>query len=418
MKYFTVLFFALFLFSCQEKNISPTCMITSPDHGTIFKKGEVVSVLVEANDEDGLITEVGILLNKNPLDIKSSSPYEFTVNTENLELGKHEISAYAIDDGGFSTSTFLNFHIEIFVAEIQVDSLINVSESSATIRGSVTDSGGGEIIKQGICWATSENPTTADSVKLITGSSLEMETEISGLLPNTLYYFRFFAENESGISYSENTAAKTGFLMETFQDSRDGLGYKSVKIGELTWMAENLKYLPNVKQPTQGSISSDVKYVYGQIACGCLGKAKANENYKIYGALYNYVSANEVCPEGWRLPSDDEWQSLANLISTNNQGYQNTEGSFENVGKHLKSAELWNESETGIDDYGFSALPGGFRDSESLSFLGLTNEAYFWTASAQSDSTAWAQTIKADDSSLYKQEFAKSNGFSVRCVKD
>jgi uncharacterized protein (TIGR02145 family) len=183
-------------------------------------------------------------------------------------------------------------------------------------------------------------------------------------------------------------------------------------------MAENLKYLPNVKPPSQGSSTSDYKYVYGQTACGCLGKAKANENYKIYGALYNFVSASQICPDGWRLPTDDEWESLAAIISNNNSGYENTEGTYQNVGNHLKSGELWNESETGIDDYGFSALPGGFRNTESSSFLGLTNEVYFWTATIQSDTTAWARTIKADDSALYRETFLKSHGFSVRCVKE
>ncbi|MDR0516273.1 MAG: hypothetical protein LBH25_04440 [Fibromonadaceae bacterium] len=117
--------------------------------------------------------------------------------------------------------------------------------------------------------------------------------------------------------------------------------YKTVKIGTQTWMAENLNY------NTEGS------------------KCYENEpaNCEKYGRLYNWETAKEVCPSGWHLPSNEEWDKLYRFAD----GTSGTESPYKSktAGKYLKSKEGWNDdygkSGNGLDVFGFSALPGGDR---------------------------------------------------------
>jgi len=112
----------------------------------------------------------------------------------------------------------------------------------------------------------------------------------------------------------------------TFTDQRDNKLYKTVKIGEQVWMAENLVY------DAEGS------KVYGNDP----------ENCQKYGKLYNWETAMRICPEGWHLPSKEEWQTLVDFA-----------GGEKVAGKKLKAKRDWRHFGTGTDDFGFSALPGG-----------------------------------------------------------
>ncbi|MDR2694074.1 MAG: fibrobacter succinogenes major paralogous domain-containing protein, partial [Chitinispirillales bacterium] len=115
----------------------------------------------------------------------------------------------------------------------------------------------------------------------------------------------------------------------TFTDSRDGKTYNTVKIGKQTWMAENLNY---------GTSSGSWCYNDRDSYC------------KKYGRLYEWETAKKTCPSGWHLPSRQEWEALVTYA-----------GGYEAAGKRLKSTIGWNDSGSGTDDYGFSALPGGGR---------------------------------------------------------
>ncbi|MDR0517648.1 MAG: hypothetical protein LBH25_11450 [Fibromonadaceae bacterium] len=125
----------------------------------------------------------------------------------------------------------------------------------------------------------------------------------------------------------------------SFTDSRDKKTYKTVKIGEQTWMAENLKY--NAK----GSKCYDNK----------------EENCQKYGRLYNWETAKKACPSGWHLPSNEEWDKLYRYAD----GDKGTGSPYmsETAGKLLKSSSGWYNGGNGTDAYNFSALPGGFGNS-------------------------------------------------------
>ena len=185
-----------------------------------------------------------------------------------------------------------------------------------------------------------------------------------------------------------------------FTDSRDGTEYKRVAIGNQVWMAENLNYdIPNN--------TTDV--CYGSSADSC---AK-------YGRLYNWSTAMNrassssrspsgvqgVCPVGWHIPSDAEWTTLVNYVG-------------DSAGKKLKSTSGWDRNGNGTDDYGWSALPGGYGDSYGkFSNAGIDGSWWSTTVNAATDG-AWRRFMGYYFEDVNRSDYDKSLLFSVRCAQD
>ena len=169
-----------------------------------------------------------------------------------------------------------------------------------------------------------------------------------------------------------------------FTDSRDGKKYKTVVIGNQTWMAENLNYeMAN-------------SYCYGNDVKKCTKKN---------GRLYTWTAAMSACPKGWHLPSDDEWWSLI----------ETTESSFGYGGK-LKS---WYDG--GWDAYGFSAFLVGYKSYRLDSFDGYAQSAMFWSSTEcdSHDNEAYHMSLNyRSNSDASVADNDKDYGFSVRCLKD
>ena len=102
-------------------------------------------------------------------------------------------------------------------------------------------------------------------------------------------------------------------VITDFTDVRDGMVYKTVKIGDQIWMAENLKYLPDVFPRQIVSETEPLYYVYDFDGTS-VEEAKQSDLYFIYGALYNWEAAQLASPAGWHLPSEDEWTILINHL--------------------------------------------------------------------------------------------------------
>jgi len=198
----------------------------------------------------------------------------------------------------------------------------------------------------------------------------------------------------------------------TFTDERDGREYKWVKIGDQIWMAENLAYVPYVCAPdSQCGI-----WIYGYDGEGSYGT-----NYHTYGALYDWETAMEVCPEGWHLPSDEEWMELERFL-----GMKEDELYRENVlrgkeanvaGKLGAGSELWYEkNDISTNETDFSAKPGGMRVSDGW-FHSINETAYFWTSSNNKNNyEVTHRTIGS--SGVIRFFLLKEQGLSVRCIKD
>jgi len=245
----------------------------------------------------------------------------------------------------------------------------------------------------------------------------------------------------------------------TFIDNRDGKIYKSVKIGNQTWMAENLAYLPAVYPPEDNSFTDLRYYVYDYQGTD-KEQAEQTENYKNWGVLYNAIAATQgnVCPDGWHLPSDDEWWILANFIR-NDLGlpeYLFWDGPYSAelraIGGYMKTINGWlvdpNFGNTDVygypiivdDIYGFSGKPAGIINCYPLPnntwFDGATAWFGCWSSTTSSwepycpiyDPTwdpAWSKTTYHEWFTcniigyyqIYKTRSA-TMGNSIRCVKD
>jgi len=175
-----------------------------------------------------------------------------------------------------------------------------------------------------------------------------------------------------------------------FVDTRDNQQYNWVEIGEQIWMVENLKFT------SSGSWSNH-----------------------IFGRLYNWRSANKACPDGWHLPSDEEWNTLEGNLGMKNSEILKFGYRGDSEGGRLKesSRAQWMTPNTGAtNETGFSALPGGLYSSGIVIYTG--ERAYFWTSTKDSFSDYLSRSLDFDKATVYRGANPKKHGLSVRCVKD
>ena len=176
-------------------------------------------------------------------------------------------------------------------------------------------------------------------------------------------------------------AALLSACSESFTDPRDGQSYDIVKIGSLTWFAENLNFA------TGGSV------------CPEGDSRKCSE----YGRLYTWDDARTACPEGWRLPDSADFATLVEQA-----------GGAAVAGEKLKSSSGWFKKGNGSDVLGFNALPAGYRGEK---YDGIGGYAYFWSATATPDDLAYYLFLDFSSKATSMNAFPKSDARSVRCVR-
>jgi uncharacterized protein (TIGR02145 family) len=201
----------------------------------------------------------------------------------------------------------------------------------------------------------------------------------------------------------------------TLTDTRDGRVYQTITIGEQTWMAENLAYLPAVDYVGTGLFEQECHYVYGYNGINP-DEARANTNYSEFGALYNWIAAKSACPAGWHLPTDGEWMKLEKYLGMADNELQSREWRITGeTAQKIKSASGWKRG-NGTNESGFNVLPAGCRGYAGFESKGYC--AYFWTASTIDGDNGWRRGICSDSNGISRQEDRRYFGCSVRCVKD
>ena len=188
----------------------------------------------------------------------------------------------------------------------------------------------------------------------------------------------------------------------------DGNVYHTVKIGDQTWMVENLKVshlndgtaIPELKENDLWANADIARCWYNNDA----------ENQKDFGALYNWktVATHKLAPKGWHVATKEEWDKLAEYL-----------GGADVAGGKLKEkgTEHWNNPNIATNESGFSALGGGMRDL-SGNFMGFKLYGYFWTPEKLDDANARAMYVGANTEKLSAGGDFIWSGFSVRCIKD
>jgi uncharacterized protein (TIGR02145 family) len=215
----------------------------------------------------------------------------------------------------------------------------------------------------------------------------------------------------------------------SFIDPRDGHIYKTVKIGNQVWMAENLK-TTKYEDGTAIPLVTNNKVWPNLYSPGYCWYDNDEANYKdLYGALYNWYSVNKsnLCPTGWHVPDDAEWTTLENYLITNGYNYDGTTIGNK-IAKSLASTYGWNYSQTtgtvGNTDYaakrnstGFTALPGGYRQYDGT-FTSIGSFGFWWSVTETGAASAWQYSLRFSSSNGNKAETHRMYGFSVRCLKD
>ncbi len=215
----------------------------------------------------------------------------------------------------------------------------------------------------------------------------------------------------------------------------DGNEYRTIRIGEQIWMAENLKVTryPNgdaiflIKDSTSWDALADADKAFCWFDNDTL-------NFTEYGALYTWSSAMNgaascdynpswvqgVCPDGFHLPSEAEWQELeVSLGMSEAEAGSSWRERGESVGQKLKESGTlhWKWPNEGANnESGFTALPGRQREDNGNFWGEMGHAGYFWSSAEQNDSKAWIRSLYYDNY-IQRDGFYKKSGFSVRCVK-
>ncbi len=298
------------------------------------------------------------------------------------------------------------------VPELVTYEVTDITRTTATCGGNITDDGGATVTARGVCWSTSQMPKISDN-KTDDGTGAGSFTSvITGLTGSTTCYVRAYATNSAGTGYGSvmSFATQEAILTGTVTDI-DGNIYQTVKIGDQWWMAENLKVthyrngdaIPKVTDADQWFILNTGAY--------CIYNNDIN-NADTYGNLYNWYAVNDsrnIAPSGWHMPSNAEWQTLIDYLG----GESVTGGKLKETG-----TTHWDSPNKGAtNESGFAALPGGYRYDNGF-FYSLGGFANFWSSSELDSGYAWYQRLYYDITDVGHVSYSKKGGFSVRLVRD
>ena len=210
---------------------------------------------------------------------------------------------------------------------------------------------------------------------------------------------------------------KTGTMTDI-----DGNIYQTIQIGNQTWMAENLKvthYRNGDAIPTGYSNSE-----WTNLSTGAYSVYDNNEsNADTYGYLYNWYAVDDtrnIAPEGWHIPTDEEWMELEMVLGMSESEANSTGWRGTDEGGKLKETGTshWNSPNTGAtNESGFTALPGGYRGSSNGNYNYVGTDGYFWSSTVFAGN-AWRRGLYYANSEVYRTSYGKRGGFAIRLLRD
>jgi uncharacterized protein (TIGR02145 family) len=323
------------------------------------------------------------------------------------------VRAYAINSYGIAYGNQVKFTTPLWVQAPTVTTqfITNVTMNNALGGGSVTSTGSSALTACGVCWSTGSTPTINDNKTSGPPDSGSFTSQLTNLSANIKYYVRAYAINSNaGIGYGNTISflTRAGSVTDI-----DGNVYYYNQIGTQTWMTESLrttKFSNGVSIPEKESVDD---WTSTSSAAYCNYPGFDSSRVQLYGRYYNWLAVNDsrnICPAGWHVPSDSEWQLLLGYL-----------GGDSLAGGKMKEAGTlhWGPPNTGAtNESGFTALPSGERAALGLFYDYLT-WGEFWSSTPVPNAMAHAFGVYYGSSNCYfDDQFSEYFGASVRCIKN
>ena len=314
---------------------------------------------------------------------------------------------------------------QLEILELRTNPAHSVTPTRAAIECVVINGTGTKRLWYGFCWSTSPRPAihpdfleTMDSNFLLSSHSYNKDKftgVLKNLIPDTKYYVRSFATDENRVVYGNEISFKTDIgTIGTVKDI-DGNVYHTVIIGDQVWMVENMKTtkyrngdpILHIVDSSQWDTLTRGAYCYYN---------NDLTNDSIYGKLYNWFAVNDsrnLAPEGWHVSTDADWFELVRYLS------DLTGADAETIACRLieNGKEHWENGSSYLsNEFGFTALPGGFFDGDG--FHKLRQKGYWWSSTEYYPGYAYYWCLYARYCEIFRNTDIKTNGYSVRCVKD
>ncbi len=354
----------------------------------------------------------------------------FTSSMTGLALGTtYYVRAYATNSAGTSYGEQRSF-TTLGLPSVATAAVTNNTGATANSGGNIANDGGAAVIARGICWSTSQNPTISNNKTTNGTGTGSFTSSMTGLTQGTTYYVRAYATNSVGTGYGNQISFTWQCGTDLVADIQ-GNTYNTVQIGTQCWMKENMKSTKtadgtNISYAGPNSYPSGLDYT----SSFYLYPGKNSANINTYGLLYTWPAANQVCPTGWKLPTDYEWKTMEMAVGMGEsvvtrvgewRGYIAARLSG-NIGWASSSTAnaAGNISATGRNSSGFSAIPAGvaYTPDDIRDFSGC---AWFWTSTPDEDSGygyAYCRELSYDKAGVYRDDDKyKGYGMSVRCIK-
>jgi uncharacterized protein (TIGR02145 family) len=331
----------------------------------------------------------------------------FETSLSDLSPGTtYHTRAYAITGTEVSYSSDYEF-TTLDYPQLTTKELINAGTFVISTGGDIQS--GGAIYNAGVCWGTQPLPSIADDK---TEDQLVYSSFFSdpyGLLPATTYYIRSYATNMVGTGYGNQ-------IVITMPDATvydlDGNPYSSVTIGTQVWLTENLKTTKYANGEDIPHINNE--NIWQNTTMGAWCYFENMPEFEVpYGKLYNWYTVTEsrnVCPEGWHVPSDSEWNTLITFL-----GGSDTAG---NALKETGNGHWASANDFATNSSGFTALPGGAQSALPGYSYPAQSLGMFWSTTQLDANSAYGYYLFDSYQSITKQEYLKQSGLSVRCIKD
>ncbi|ALO17295.1 Microbial collagenase precursor [Salinivirga cyanobacteriivorans] len=396
----------------EPANSAPVCAITNPVNGAEFSQGEIITVAVDAEDEDNNLEEVRFYINDIGVGSSNSFPYNFEWDTSDEAPGSFAIKVEAIDELGKKSTDAIDISIvaggdapvAAFTASqttIAVGDSVTFSDQSANSPTSWSwDFGDGNV-------STDQNPTHSYSS---TGT----------------YTVNLAVSN----SYGSDTLTRSDYITVETSGSEgtvtdiDGNVYNTVVLGNQEWMAENLKTTTYNNGTAISLVTNNSDWQNNTTGAYSWYENDETQYANTYGALYNWYAVNtgNLCPDGWHIPTDDEWKTLEMHLGMNQSDADGTGPRGTNEGSKLASnASLWYDGDLEDDpefgSSGFLGIPAGARDIYG-NFSFIETNAVWWCANEFDNQEAWLRALYHSHTLIARDYQYKGSGYSVRCLKD